>query len=155
MPRTRSVASPPPRRSAKSDRPRSVSRLAHRIKKPVAQEHTEETELHAEETIQDPKLDLIRAHAVARAERHRSSLGAGGMIAVVVTCVVIFAGWWALPDFFEKPAPLVITAPVATPSSTTQFVPEATTSSTVRVPTSTERRLLLPLTPPTSTNTLH
>lgn len=157
MPRTRSAASPPPRRSGSSERPRSVRNLTHRPKKsvkPVKKEKDEELLLPPHEH----KQRLIQQHAKARAEHHQTTFGATGMLAVVATCILIFVAWWFLPDFFAEPEPIV-RFPVAarTSSSTVRFIPQSSTSSTpteTPVTTTTQRRLLLPLTTPTSTDSL-
>ncbi len=166
MPRTRSAASPPPRRSGSSDRPRSVRNLTHRPKKSVKpvkkdKEHVLKPMVEHEvvrELPLDHKQRLIQQHAEARAERHQSTFGATGMIAVVATCILIFVAWWFMPDFFAEPEPIVpFPAAVVTPSSTVRFVPQSSTSSTPSenaVTTTTERRLLLPLTSPSSTDSL-
>jgi len=164
MPRTRSQASPPPRRSG-TERPRSVRGLTHRpprsvkktapVKKVARKEPVEELQAieRVDQRVVSPaeaKLELIQRHAEARAERqHPSGFGALGIAIVVVICLVIFGVWWLLPDPFAKPKP-VATAPTSitdtASTSTVQFVPASTTTSTDSVPTSTERRLLLPLT---------
>lgn len=168
MPRTRSAASPPPRRSG-TERPRSVRGLTHRpprsvkkvapVKKVAHKELAEE--LQADERVErhvvsprETKLELIQRHAEARAERqHPSGFGALGIAIVAVTCLVIFGIWWLLPDPFAKPTPIVKAPVVMTdsaPTSTVQFVPASASTSTDSIPTSTERRLLLPLTPTSS-----
>lgn len=166
MPRTRSTASPPPRRSGSSDRPRSIRNLTHRPKKSVKsvkkeKEHVLKPILEHEvvrELPLDHKQRLIQQHTQARAERHQSTFGATGMVAVIATCILIFVAWWYLPDFFAPPEPIVpFPAAVVTPSSTVRFVPQSSTSSTPAengFTTTTERRLLLPLTSPSSTDSL-
>lgn len=100
--------------------------------------------------LPETKLELIQRHAEARAERrHPSGFGALGIAIVVITCLVIFGAWWLLPDPFAKSKPMAVTpTPVAdaVPTSTVQFVPVSASTSTDSIPTSTERRLLLPLT---------
>jgi hypothetical protein len=156
MPRTRSTASPPPRRSGSSDRPRSIRNLTHRPKKSV--KPVKKVEEVAQELPLDHKQRLIQQHTQARAERHQSTFGATGMVAVIATCILIFVAWWYLPDFFAPPEPIVpFPAAVVTPSSTVRFVPQSSTSSTPAengFTTTTERRLLLPLTSPSSTDSL-
>ncbi len=164
MPRTRSQASPPPRRSG-TERPRSVRGLTHRpprsmkktapVKKPVHKK--EVVELPAAEREErvaalpgETKQELIQRHAEARAERqHPSGFGGLGIVIVAITCLLIFGAWWLLPDPFASSKPIV-TAPAfvaeTAPTSTVQFVPVSSPTSTDSVPTSTERRLLLPLT---------
>ncbi len=161
MPRTRSAATPPPRRSG-TDRPRSVRGLTHRplrSVKPVKKakvpakaikvEPAEEPIEQLSESSDEMKQTLIQRHAAARAERHQSGIGAVGMFAVVVTCSAIFAAWWFLPDFFAKPDPIV-PIPVASTAAVPTSAPSSSArpviaTSTLLTPTSTERRLLLPL----------
>lgn len=147
MPRTRS-----------SPAPRSVRHLTHQPKRlakklkaePVV---SEETPIAAgPEVYESEHQRLIRHHAAVRAERHRSSLGFGGILAVVVTCGVIFVGWWFLPNSFEpKEQRLPLAVPPIVPSATStrpvpviEIAPSAATSSII-IPTSTQRRLLIPL----------
>ena len=152
MPRTRSTSTPPPRRSTASDRSRSVRNLTHRPKKVTKKEEKEEV---VRALPADPKQRLILQHAEARAERPPSSFGPIGIAAAALTCLVIFAGWWFLPDIGGKPDQVVFApAPVATTQPQTERetvlapLQAAVTaaSSTSEQVTSTERKLLLPLT---------
>lgn len=160
MPRTRSAATPPPRRSG-TDRPRSVRQMTRRAAPPVKKEARPRKSVAPElvvveervpEAALDPKQRLILQHAAARAGRTPTAFEGFSVIAVVLTCGVIFGAWWFLSDLFA-PKPIVL-APVSatlaetTSSSTVHFVPQSASSSTA---TSTERRLLLPLTPSSST----
>lgn len=164
MPRTRSAATPPPRRSG-GDRSHSVHGLTHRparSSKPAKKLANASTKLvkHIDpeqeeersdlpETQLDTRQALIQRHAEVRAVRGQSGFGPVGIVAVALTCVAVFVAWWFLPDVFGKPGPIVpIVSSGETATSTVQFVPVSTT------PTSTERRLLLPLTPSTSTERL-
>lgn len=156
MPRTRSAASPPPRRSG-TDRPHSVRHLTQRATKLTSSTRQTaqavEQEQSSEATL-DPKQKLILRHAEARAERHQSSFGGGGMILVVLTCLAIFVGWWVLSGWFGRSTVVAPLVPMDSAStSTVRFAPASTSTSTAAT-SSTERRLLLPLTPSTSTKTL-
>ncbi len=145
MPRTRS-----------SPAPRSVRHLTHQPKRLVkrlkTEAHVEEAELQPSPVIEEHEETverrLIRQHAASRAERQRSSLGLGGVLAVVITCGLIFVGWWFLPNPFEEKDRLIVGSAPST--TTTQLAPAllvpATTTSTPVAATSTERRLLIPLT---------
>ena len=122
-----------------------------RPRKPVVPERVA-LEERVPEPVLDPKQQLILQHAAARAERGRPAFEGLVIIAVVLTCGVIFGAWWFLSGMFA-PKPIVLAPASATltetaPSSTVHFVPQSASSSTA---TSTERRLLLPLTPSSST----
>ncbi len=152
MPRTRSTSTPPPRRSTPSDRPRSVRNLTHRLKKVVKKEE-EVKETRA--LPSDPKQRLIVQHAEARAERPQSGFGPIGIVAAILTCLVVFVGWWFFPNIGGKPdqlvfdpAPALITQPQTgnqTVLAPLQAAVMAASSTSEQV-TSTERKLLLPLT---------
>lgn len=176
MPRERSASTPPPRRSAGTERSRSVRRLTHPIKKRsaivrediVTSGFDQEEQQHAEQSLSmDPKQQLIQKHAAARASRGRSSLGAGGITGVIVTCLVIFLGWWLVAKIFAKTSVTPAATPVAT--STVHFLPVIVSSSTTPVMASDdvsatttatttsakiERKLLLPLKSASSTKRL-
>jgi hypothetical protein len=150
MPRTRSLATPPPRRSGASDRPRSVRNLTHPPKRLVKQTVAEEAVQEEREAPIASKQELILKHAEARAEAPQG-LGPLGILGVVATCALIFAAWWFLPAIFGKPEPLsvpTISVPLENASSTTvRFVPQSSASST-------ERRLIVPLPSSTTSHSL-
>ncbi len=186
MPRERSAKTPPPRRSTGTERSRSVRRLTHPLKRrsaivheeveqpifplqePVADEqHDQQVSEHQPATSDDFKQQLIQKHAAVRATRSRSSLGAGGIAGVVVTCLVIFLGWWLVAKVFAKTPAAPVVTPVAT--STVHFLPIVVSSSTTPVvgsadavatstatttPATIQRKLLLPLKPASSTKRL-
>lgn len=156
MPRTRSAAAPPPRRSGSGDRPRSVRALAHRRTTPRKAKVPQEDAPQAERAADlDPKQALILRHAEARAAAGESNFGALGILAVIGTCVLVFFAWWTLSDTFTKPEPIIPQPPVTqTPLPEMETTPVVLPSAPIPETTSTtERRLLLPLSSSTTHST--
>lgn len=157
MPRLRSAATPPPRRSAAgAPRSRSVRRLTHPLKKlakPTVEEQEERLEEREVPNLEafslDPKQALIQRHAQVRAERASPFLGATAVLIVLIVGVCALGFWWLFAGLFPKQSlSLATVSPQA--SSTVRFFPVSVSSSTPVVSTSTERRLLLPLSPTSS-----
>jgi cytoskeletal protein RodZ len=97
----------------------------------------------------DAKRELIQRHAQARAERATPFMGATAILIILIVGVCVTGFWWLFASLFPKQS----TPPVAISSqtsSTVQFFPVSVSSSTTPVSTSTERRLLLPLSPTSS-----
>ncbi len=152
MPRTRSQASPPPRRSGAERPSRSVRQLTHpptraiKVQKPVEKRAAPTTETAAE-----AKHALIQRHAEARAMGGRANFGPIGIVGVALTCLAVFVAWWFLPDVFSKSEP---TPPLPSAASQPATLPAEAVIPAV-APSSTERRLLLPLISTSSTNRIN
>jgi cytoskeletal protein RodZ len=97
----------------------------------------------------DAKQELIQRHAQARAERAAPFMGATAILIILIVGVCVAGFWWLFASLFPKQSapPVAISSQT---SSTVQFFPVSVSSSTTPVSTSTERRLLLPLSPTSS-----
>lgn len=155
MPRLRSVT-PPPRRPSPSDH-------APRKRRVVVKAKTKEVVVDQTERIAEPirapssKHDLIRQHVENRAKLHKPGNSVFVISAAVVTCLVVGIGWWISLGIGEDK-----TLPAVTPIATSVVSsPDASVTSTFPLDlsavgiatTTTERKLLVPLSPTSSPST--
>lgn len=151
MPRLRSVT-PPPRRPAGSDRQprkRSVTVKA----KPI------EEILITKTSVGNSKQDLIRQHAEHRAKRQTSGSSLFVISAAVVTCLAIGVGWWLSLGVGKTPDESL--SPKVASVEPIQTSVDRSSSSTLplvlppleTISTTTERKLLVPLSSTSSPRT--
>ena len=158
MPRLRSVT-PPPRRPSASDHTPRKRRVI--VKSKTAEVKDEQAELKAQPVrTGSSKQDLIRQHVVGRAERHKPGNSLFVISAAAVTAVVVGIGWWiSLGIGEDKTLPEV--APIAISTEQTLTPQDTSATSTFPldlsaagiVPTTTERKLLVPLSSTSSPST--